>query len=169
MYALQAHIDGAYINSNVCATHEIRKKSQALSEAKDLHWFVFNDILQMLRPAAQSLRAMGRCPPSKVTSFPRKRESSRLTWTPACAGVTKVRLPSLWVGHRPMTTEHDRFEFFTRSMAWAVLDRPFGAHAGISSAHPPCIQQEIWCIVGPKGEGRYAEPWLSLPFLSINS
>jgi hypothetical protein len=45
--------------------------------------------------------------PSKVTSFPRKRESRLLRGTPACAGVTKVRLSFLWVGYKPMAARND--------------------------------------------------------------
>jgi len=38
-------------------------------------------------------------------------------------------------------------------LAWAVLVRPFGAHFGISSARSPGVQQKMWDMLSPWGEG----------------
>ena len=56
-----------------------------------------------------------RSAPSKGTSFPRKRESNSpgAEVDPAFAGVTKVRLSFLRVGHRPMDTRNDSLEGFS--------------------------------------------------------
>jgi hypothetical protein len=39
-----------------------------------------------------------------------------LRWTPASAGVTKVRFSFLWVGYKPMATRNDSLEGFSRSL-----------------------------------------------------
>jgi hypothetical protein len=37
-----------------------------------------------------------------------------------------------------------QLDFFTASLAWALLVRPFGAHFGIRNALTPGVLQKMW-------------------------
>ena len=55
-------------------------------------------------------------------------------------------------------------DFFTASLAWAELGRPFGALPGISSARTLGVQRKMWDLFSPKREGKVPVPCYSFRY-----
>ncbi len=44
-------------------------------------------------------------------------------------------------------------------LAWAEVDRPFGARFGVTAATTPGVQQKMWDMPSPEGEGCFPYAW----------